>query len=218
LEAKLLWIEGSRADSPDFVPTLRKKGFTIEVVPSAKAAEERALVLNPDVVVVNAASLATSGKRICHNLSERLNGKPIILINYKEYITSGNIDANVVLVLPFTARKLINRIRSLMPFNTKRGLKVGAITLDKERNLVRCEGREHRLTPCLVKLLQILMQHPGEVIEREHLFTTIWETDYIGDTRTLDVHISWLRKAIEADPRAPKYLKTIRGIGYRLDA
>jgi DNA-binding response OmpR family regulator len=218
LEPKLLWIEGSRADSPDFVPALRKKGFTIDVVPSAKAAEEHALVLDPDVVVVNAASLATSGKRMCHNLCAHLNGKPIILINYQENITSGNFDAKVVLVLPFTTRKLINRIRSLMPFNTKRGLNVGAITLDKERNLVRCEGREHRLTPRLTRLLQILMQHPGEVIDREHLFTVIWETNYTGDTRTLDVHISWLRKAIEADPRAPKYLKTIRGIGYRLDA
>jgi len=217
LEAKILWIQGSRADSPDFITVLRNKGFEIETVPSAKAAQERAAALNPDVVIVNAASLATSGKRICHTLSLHLNGKPLILINQPELMTSNDIEAKVVLILPFTARKLINRIRALIPVNSKRSFKVGEITLDKERNLVRCEGREQSLTPRLVRLLHILMQHPGEVIERERLFSTIWETDYTGDTRTLDVHISWLRKAIESDPRSPKYLKTIRGIGYRLD-
>jgi DNA-binding response OmpR family regulator len=62
------------------------------------------------------------------------------------------------------------------------------------------------------------MQHRGEVVERENLFRQVWNTEYIGDTRTLDVHISWLRQAIEQDPRRPRYLRTIRGVGYRLDA
>jgi DNA-binding response OmpR family regulator len=61
------------------------------------------------------------------------------------------------------------------------------------------------------------MESPGEVVEREELFKKVWETDYTGDTRTLDVHISWLRKAIEPDPTQPKFLRTIRGVGYRLD-
>ena len=61
------------------------------------------------------------------------------------------------------------------------------------------------------------MEHHGEVVEREQLFKEVWETDYTGDTRTLDVHISWLRRAIELDPLKPKFLKTIRGVGYRLD-
>jgi DNA-binding response OmpR family regulator len=63
----------------------------------------------------------------------------------------------------------------------------------------------------------MLMNHHGEVVERERLFRQVWNTDYTGDTRTLDVHISWLRQAIEKDPRNPKFLKTIRGVGYRLD-
>jgi DNA-binding response OmpR family regulator len=61
------------------------------------------------------------------------------------------------------------------------------------------------------------MRHPGEVVDRERLFREAWNTEYTGDTRTLDVHISWLRRAIEDDPRHPRYLKTIRGVGYRLD-
>ncbi|HIE24572.1 MAG TPA: winged helix family transcriptional regulator, partial [Anaerolineales bacterium] len=66
-------------------------------------------------------------------------------------------------------------------------------------------------------LLQALMEHSGEEVDREELFKKVWETDYTGDTRTLDVHISWLRKAIEPDPTKPKFLRTIRGVGYRLD-
>ena len=61
------------------------------------------------------------------------------------------------------------------------------------------------------------MEHPGEMLERERLFREVWKTEYTGDTRTLDVHISWLRQAIEVDPRKPHFLKTIRGVGYRLD-
>jgi DNA-binding response OmpR family regulator len=82
---------------------------------------------------------------------------------------------------------------------------------------VRCLDKEERLTPRLIQLLKTLMEHPGEVIEREKLFSEVWRTEYTGDTRTLDVHISWLRQAIEEDPRNPRYLKTIRGVGYRLD-
>ena len=94
----------------------------------------------------------------------------------------------------------------------------GPIHLDLERRQVRCEDRETHLTPRLTRLLRMLMENTGEVLERKQLFRRVWKTEYTGDTRTLDVHISWLRSAIEKDPRRPKYLKTIRGVGYRLDA
>lgn len=73
------------------------------------------------------------------------------------------------------------------------------------------------MTPHLVKLLRTLMAHPGEVVQRELLFQEVWDTEYTVDTRTLDVHVSWLRKIMEVDPRHPKFIKTVRGIGYRLD-
>jgi DNA-binding response OmpR family regulator len=96
-------------------------------------------------------------------------------------------------------------------------LQSGPISLDLDRRLVRCDEKEGHLTPRLTLLLKIFMHHPGEVLEREHLFRQVWNTEYTGDTRTLDVHISWLRQAIEMDPRKPRYLRTIRGVGYRLD-
>ena len=78
-------------------------------------------------------------------------------------------------------------------------------------------GRVTRLTPSLTALLERFLLHQGEVLVRDDLFRQVWNTDYTGDTRTLDVHISWLRRAIEDDPHTPAYLKTIRGVGYRLD-
>ena len=74
-----------------------------------------------------------------------------------------------------------------------------------------------RLTPRLAQLLKILIDHSGEVLERERLFREVWKTEYTADTRTLDVHVSWLREAIELDPRKPVFLKTVRGVGYQLD-
>ena len=94
---------------------------------------------------------------------------------------------------------------------------VGPIRLDVERRRVRCLGKSTKLTPRLIMLLQMLMEKHGEVVERDVLFKKVWETNYTGDTRTLDVHVSWLRRAIEVDPLKPKFLKTVRGVGYRLD-
>ncbi|MGA1863971.1 MAG: winged helix-turn-helix domain-containing protein [bacterium] len=214
---KILWIEGKRADSPSFVPTLRKKQYEIELVPTGKAALDRLLEVDPYLVVVNAASLRSNGKRICANLRDKMNGLPIMLILDKDQPISGEIAANIVLRLPFTPRKLINRIIPFIANEGKHAYKKGAIILDLERKSIQCEDRGGRLTPRLVKLIHKLMRHAGEVIAREELFREVWSTEYTGDTRTLDVHISWLRRVIEKDPRNPKFLITVRGIGYRLD-
>jgi DNA-binding response OmpR family regulator len=122
-----------------------------------------------------------------------------------------------VLTLPFTQRKLVNRIGPLLPVDEGGLLKVGPIELDLETQVVRTLGKKTVLTPRLIRLLRMLMDHKGEVVERDTLFKKVWRTNYTGDTRTLDVHISWLRQAIEKDPKKPKMLNTIRGLGYRLD-
>lgn len=217
MEKTVLVIEGNRADSPNFVPAMRKKGYRVEVTRSGKEALLLAPDVSPDIVVVNAASLRTNGKRICSNIRSNLDNVPIILIHQANENYSGDLEVDSLLVLPFTARKLINRIKILVPEDTKKHLKVGSLSLDVERNIVHCAGRQARLTPKLSQLLETFMQHPGEVLVREELFSSVWQTEYIADTRTLDVHISWLRQAIEDDPRHPQHIKTIRGVGYRLD-
>jgi len=217
MKARILWIEGKRADSPSFVPGVRKKGYAVEVVSTGTEALARLSDLDPDMVVLNAASMRTSGRRICHSIKEQSEDIPILVITTRELSINGDASVSVVLELPFTVRKLLNRIGPLLPGDGERLVHVGPLRLDLERRRVRCQGREGRLTPRLTSLLKILMEHAGEVLEREQLFRKVWNTEYIGDTRTLDVHISWLRQVIEEDPRNPRFLKTIRGVGYRLD-
>ena len=217
MQARILWVEGKRADSPSFVPALRKKDYMVETVSTGNEALDRLFDLDPDLVVINAASLRTNGKRICRALRERIAELPIIVITGPDQTLPGESCVNEVLVLPFTLRKLVNRIAPLIPGEGDRMLHVGPIRLNLQRKQVRCYGKDVHLTPRLVALLQLLMKNPGVVLERKTLFKEIWKTEYTGDTRTLDVHISWLREAIEEDPRKPRYLKTIRRVGYRLD-
>jgi len=215
MKARILWVEGKRAESPSFVPGLRKKGYIVETAQTGDGALALLPAFTPDLVVVNAASLRTSGKRIFRSL--RTCGVPIVVITDAARPPSSVPPAAVVLTLPVTTRKLLNRIKPLLPGNTDSQLDIGPIKLDVERKRVRCLGREATLTPRLTHLLQIFLSHPGEALERERLFREVWNTEYTADTRTLDVHISWLRQAIEEDPRKPRFLKTIRGVGYRFD-
>jgi DNA-binding response OmpR family regulator len=216
-DAILLLIECKHADHPAFTLALRKKGFVVELVSSGSEALARlGDGFAPELVVVNAATLRTSGKRICQSLREKDAGLPILLILDEERIVE-KVDADTVLSLPFTAQKLVNRVCHLLPGDGKDSIHAGPIRLDIEKRMVRCSGKQARLTPRLIHLLETLIEHRGEVIERKTLFSRVWETNYTDDTRTLDVHISWLRQAIEADPGMPLFLKTVRGVGYRLD-
>ena len=216
-DATLLVIEGKHADHPAFVPALRKKGFVVESVSSGSEALARlGKDFLPDVIVVNAASLRSSGKRICQSLRDRTSNVPIVLILDPDQEIE-KVEADAILSLPFTPQKLVNHIRRLLPGDGKDSIHAGPVRLDVEKRTVRCLGTQTRLTPRLVRLLKTLIEHQGEVVERKLLFSQVWETDYTDDTRTLDVHISWLRRAIEADPEKPKFLITIRGVGYRLD-
>jgi DNA-binding response OmpR family regulator len=215
-DATILIIEGRHSEIPSFANDLQKKGFLVKTTQTGRQAVSRLNKVSPDLVVVNAASLRSSGVRICQSLRKKNDNLPIILILEPKRTVSKE-SADVILNLPFTVQKLANRIKPLLPSDGKNVVHAGPIHLDTERRRVRCLSKNTKLTPRLVSLLNILMDHHGEVVEREHLFKEVWETNYTGDTRTLDVHISWLRRAIELDPLKPKFLKTIRGVGYRLD-
>ncbi len=212
----LLVVEGRHAEIPSFASDLQKKGFDILAFQNGSQAVSKLKQGNISLVVVNAASLRSTGIRICLSLRKKDSKIPIILILDKERPVDKDL-ADSVLALPFTIQKLVNRVKALMPGDGDNIVSAGPIRLDLEHRRVKCLGKSTKLTPRLIALLQILIDKHGEVVERESLFKKVWETNYTGDTRTLDVHISWLRRAIELDPNNPKFLKTIRGVGYRLD-
>lgn len=217
MKAKILWIEGKRSASPSLIPGLRRKGFSVDIVATGSQALHYLTENRPNLIVIHAASMRSNGRRNCRTLRNMRPELPIIVITSSEFPLDGESGASVVLELPFTSRKLINRLQPLLPVQDENMLSAGPINLDLRNRRVSCNGREERLTPRLVTLLQMLIEHHGEVIQRETLFKSVWDTGYTGDTRTLDVHISWLRQAIEENPRQPVFLKTIRGLGYRLD-
>lgn len=214
----VLIIEGRRGDHSSFAEELIEKDYHVTVAASGSTGLKMLESANPEVVVIDAASLRTSGVRICQSFRKADNMLPIILIVDDQVSLPADVDANLVLRLPFTVQKLINRLSAYQPTDDKFILEAGPIELNTTTQLVTCHERQTKLTPRLVAILQILMKNNGKIVKRDPLFTKVWETDYTGDTRTLDVHISWLRQAIEEDPRNPKLIHTIRGVGYKLDA
>ncbi len=223
MNEKILLVEGNRSDHPSFRDGLIKRGYQVDTAPNGNTALKQIGSIDPDIVIIDAASLRTSGKRICRDLRLALGDIPIIVVvspNGEEPEKKkpvNRLEKELILTLPFTLQKLINRIKPLLPVEGRQVINEGPIRLDIEHQKVRCMNQSGKLTPHLMRLLRLLMDHPGEVVEREKLFREVWETEYTADTRTLDVHISWLRRIIETDPRHPRFIKTIRGVGYRLD-
>jgi DNA-binding response OmpR family regulator len=217
LKTSILLIEGKRGERPSLKANLTNKGFEVESVSSGSIALQHLKVEQPNLVIVDAASMRTSGKRIVQSIQQFSHDLPVILILDKDAEIPEKSEADAVLVEPFTLQKLINRIRPLIPTDKKDLIIAGPIQLNPKQRWVRCYERQSRLTPRLVTLLKTLMTRPGEVIDRKELFRQVWDTSYVEDMRTLDVHISWLRHAIEENPQRPRFIKTIRGAGYRLD-
>ncbi len=215
----ILLIERPGKKEQTFAAALARKGFTVEVVSTGHQALRRAAALRPALVVVNAASLGSNGLRICRNLRDGMDGVPIVRILAAGVVPdpAGDSSAEVTLILPFTPRKLINRVTRLLPGARKEAVVVGPIRLVPAVRIVEAHGRERRLTPKAASLLNVFLCHPGETLDRSYLMRQVWNTDYLGDTRTLDVHVRWVREAVEPDPRHPRYIVTVRGQGYRFE-
>lgn len=212
----ILLIERSTATQKGFAESLKKKAYSLVVVTTGRAAFEFLDEHECVLVILNAASLGTSGERICQRLVETLEDTPLIHV-VPEGIPEKKVKASmadITLVMPFTARKLVNRIKRLTHNGEESGIKVGKSLYIREIRLVQGYGREKRLTPKTAALLELFLAHPEKTLERSFLMEQVWNTDYVGDTRTLDVHIRWVREAIEKNPAKPKYLKTVRGKGY----
>jgi len=216
-EATILLVEGRGASAHSLAPALRKASYTLNVVHTGAGALETIAECEPDLVVFDASTMRSSGTRTCKRLRRALPDTPIIHSREAGAMEDRRAEADVYLARPFTPRKLLNRVRVLLPADDHKEeiIRCGNLTFYRSKRSVDVAGQgEHRLTPKLARLLEELIRHSDEVVSRRQLMRNVWNTDYVGDTRTLDVHIRWIRESIEVNPARPKLLRTVRGKGY----
>lgn len=212
----LLLVEKKQNGEAGFYQELIHRGFAVQHFENGTAGIRKIDSCSPNVIIINAASLRTNGQRIVNRFHNLQPNTPNVLILDADDENIKDCGANSVLMLPFTVQKLVNCIRLYQKTPEKQIFTRGPVKLNTLTNVVSRGNKETRLTPRLVALLKMLMEKPGEIHTRENLFKEIWQTNYTADTRTLDVHISWLRNAIELDPSKPDLILTVRGRGYKL--
>lgn len=216
--------EASFRDALEFM--LRKEGYQVEVASDGVEALEQFDRHGPDLVLLDLMLPKLSGTEVCRTLRQR-SKVPIIMLTAKD----GEIDKVVGLELgaddyvtkPFSSHELIARIRAVL----RRGpdvesvdtstLEVGPVRMDVERHVVSVRGQDLPLPLKEFDLLELLLRNSGRVLTRRQLIDRVWGSDYVGDTKTLDVHMKRLRSKIETNPAKPELLLTVRGLGYKFE-
>lgn len=215
---RIILIEGKQTEHPSFFFSLQSKGYDVDLARNGVNAIAKMNEHPADIAVLDAASLHTSGKQIISSLKKKFPKLHVILIVDDSYDKSKlSPEADIVLTHPFTLHKLMNRINVILADRESESIvDAGSIRFDPDLQIVFAHGNSYALTPRVSALLEMLIENQGEIVPREDLYRKVWKTDNVDDMRTLDVHIRWLREAIEEDPKRPKLLQTIRGKGYRL--
>jgi len=218
--------EESLADPLAFL--LRKEGFEATVVvdgPSALAEFDRA---GADIVLLDLMLPGMSGTDVCKQLRAR-SSVPVIMVTARDSeidkVVGLELGADDYVTKPYSARELIARIRAVLrrgsevdDVGTGDGiLEAGPVRMDVERHIVSVNGEPIMLPLKEFDLLEYLLRNSGRVLTRGQLIDRVWGADYVGDTKTLDVHVKRLRSKIEDDPANPVHLVTVRGLGYKLE-
>jgi DNA-binding response OmpR family regulator len=216
MSLRILLVEKDVTTADLLVPSLERKGYQVSVVGSQRQALSRLRATPFDLLVVDVASFGNTGYGVCSSVRGQLPGVPTVILVDKAHagILAG---AEAYLTPPFTSRKLLYRIKALADKLTRRELTAGSLTLDPDTRQLTQSEEVVQLRPKEAALLALFMRNQGKVLTRSEIVRQVWETDYVGDTRTLSVHIRWLRQKIEADPDHPRFLRTVRGIGYRFE-
>jgi two-component system response regulator RegX3 len=224
---RVLVVEDEESFSDALSYMLRKEGFDAVVAnngPEALAEFDRG---GADVVLLDLMLPGLPGTEVCRQLRSR-SSVPIIMLTAKDAevdkVVGLELGADDYVTKPYSARELVARIRAVL---RRRGdveapvesaLEAGPVRMDVERHVVSVDGEPVALPLKEFDLLELLMRNAGRVLTRVQLIDRVWGSDYVGDTKTLDVHVKRLRAKIEPDPANPKYLVTVRGLGYKLEA
>jgi DNA-binding response OmpR family regulator len=213
----ILIVEGRKPSAEYLAPVLNDEGYNIFSAGTRRDVLAQVRDTPPTVIVLDSPSLRFSCRRLCKTLQDDGLEIPVLMLLPKGKKIDRSVGARAYMHYPCSVRKLTNRIDRLLPAPDDEVLRVGDIVLNPEHQYVIRGKRESHLTPKQTQLLEVFMRHHGEILSRAFLMKQVWDTDYLDDTRTLDVHVHWVRKAIEEDPSSPAYLHTIRGVGYRFE-
>jgi DNA-binding response OmpR family regulator len=212
---RILFVEKDITTADLLVPSLERKGHRVAVASTQRQAMSQIRTLHPNLLVVDVASFGLKGYEVYDVIRAKLPGAPTVLLLEEGHQAAGGA-GEAFMTPPFTSRKLLYRIRVAAEQITFRQIEAGSLALDVDSRVL-CKGRHSwQLRPKEAAVLELLMRNAGTVVSRRQIMKQVWETDYIGDTRTLSVHICWLRQKIEDDPKRPRLLRTVRGVGYCL--
>jgi two-component system response regulator RegX3 len=206
---------------------LRTEGFEVDVTGDGEAAVEAALEGRHDVVVLDLMLPGVSGTEICRRVRVE-SAVPVIMLTARgaelDRVLGLEVGADDYVTKPFSMPELIGRIRAILrrrelDQSGRTGkLRVGSLELDPMRHEAHVDGEQKRLTPSEFKLLLLLAEQPERVFSRREIMQHLWDSEYVGDQRACDIHISNLRQKLERDPARPERIVTIRGVGYKLAA
>ena len=207
---------------------LKREGYRVEVARDGLEALEKFDLVQPDVILLDVMLPKMSGIDVCRALRKKTT-TPIIMVTAKgaeiDTVVGLEVGADDYVTKPYRLRELTARMRAVMRRGTiERGgelssdsLQVGDVVLDPDQHLVQIRGTAHKLPLKEFELLHLFLANVGRVLPRDTLIDRVWGSDYVGDTKTLDVHIKRLRSKVETDPSRPTRIVTIRGLGYKYE-
>jgi two-component system response regulator RegX3 len=225
---KILVVEDEESFSEALAYLLGREGFDVIVADSGPKAIEEFDRVGADLVLLDLMLPGLSGTEVCKQLRQR-SDVPIIMLTAKDSevdkVVGLELGADDYVTKPYSSRELVARIRAVLRRNSDLGetepaggtLTVGPVRLDTERHVVAINGGTVQFPLKEFELLEFLMRNCDRVLTRTQIIDRVWGSDYVGDTKTLDVHIKRLRAKIEVDPANPVYIQTVRGLGYKME-
>jgi two-component system response regulator RegX3 len=223
---RVLVVEDEESFSDALSYMLRREGYEVEVAETGPDALQLFDRTGADLVLLDLMLPGLSGTEVCRELRNR-SKVPIIMVTARDTevdkVVGLELGADDYVTKPFSSRELVARVRAVL----RRGgesdelitstVEAGPVRMDVERHVVSVDGRAVSLPLKEFDLLELLLRNSGRVLTRGQLIDRVWGSDYVGDTKTLDVHVKRLRAKIEPDPGNPKYLVTVRGLGYKFE-
>ncbi|MER7013261.1 response regulator transcription factor [Saccharopolyspora sp. NPDC000359] len=224
---RVLIVEDEESFADPLAFLLRKEGFTASVAANGPEALDEFDRNGADIVLLDLMLPGMSGTDVCKQLRQR-SSVPVIMVTARDSeidkVVGLELGADDYVTKPYSARELIARVRAVL---RRRGeaeelqpqvLTAGPVRMDVERHVVTVDGEDVNLPLKEFDLLEYLLRNVGRVLTRGQLIDRVWGADYVGDTKTLDVHVKRLRSKVEPNPAEPRYLITVRGLGYKFEA